>query len=55
MLFRSTTSMKTGEIDRLIQLAGGRHNAFTSYDYTAYHITLPGDRLETALRIEADR
>lgn len=55
MLFRSTKAMKTGEIDRLIQLAGGRHNAYTSYDYTAYHITLPSDRLETALRIESDR
>lgn len=55
MLFRSTKSMKTGEIDRLVQLAGGRHNAYTSYDYTAYHITLPSDRLETALRIESDR
>ncbi len=55
MLFRSTRSMKTGELDRLVQLAGGRHNAYTSYDYTGYHITLPSDRLETALRIEADR
>jgi zinc protease len=55
MLFRSTKTMKTGDLDRLIQLAGGRHNAYTSYDYTAYHITLPSDRLETALRIESDR
>jgi zinc protease len=55
MLFRSTKDLKTGEIDRLVQLAGGRHNAFTSYDYTAYHITLPSDRIETALRIESDR
>jgi zinc protease len=55
MLFRSTKSMKTGAIDQLVQLAGGRHNAYTSYDYTAYHITLPSDRLETALRIESDR
>jgi zinc protease len=55
MLFRSTKAMKTGEIDRLIQLAGGRHNAYTSYDYTGYHITLPSEQLETALRIEADR
>jgi zinc protease len=55
MLFRSTKGMKTGEIDRLIQLAGGRHNAYTSYDYTGYHITLPSEQLETALRIEADR
>ena len=55
MLFRSTKSMKTGEIDRIIQLAGGQHNAYTSYDYTGYHITLPSDRLQTALSIEADR
>ena len=55
MLFRSTKAMKTGEIDRLVQLSGGRHNAYTSYDYTAYHITLPSERLETALRIESDR
>ena len=55
MLFRATKSMKTGDLDRLVQLAGGRHNAFTSYDYTAYHMTLPSDRLETALRIESDR
>jgi zinc protease len=55
MLFRATTSMKTGEIDRLVQLAGGRHNAFTSFDHTAYHITLPAEHLDTALRIEADR
>jgi zinc protease len=55
MFFRSTATMKTGEIDRRIQLAGGRHNAFTTHDYTAYHISLPGDQLETALAIEADR
>jgi zinc protease len=55
MMFRATTSLKTGEIDRLVQGAGGRHNAFTGYDATAYHITLPSDRLEVALRIEADR
>ncbi len=55
MMFKGTASLKPGEIDRLVQLAGGRHNAFTSYDYTAYHITLPSEHLETALRIEADR
>ncbi|MFB3818868.1 MAG: M16 family metallopeptidase [Candidatus Methylomirabilales bacterium] len=55
MLFRATTSMKTGEIDRLVQLAGGRHNAFTSFDHTAYHITLPAEHLDTALKIEAER
>lgn len=55
MMFKGTAALKPGQIDRLVQTAGGRHNAFTSFDATAYHITLPGERLETALRIEADR
>jgi len=55
MMFRATTSLKTGEMDHLVQRAGGRHNAFTSFDHTAYHITLPSGHLETALRIEAER
>ncbi len=55
MMFKGTASLKPGEIDRLVQLAGGRHNAFTSYDYTAYHILLPSEHLEMALRIESDR
>ncbi|MBI2562616.1 MAG: insulinase family protein, partial [candidate division NC10 bacterium] len=55
MMFKGTASLKPGQIDRLVQFAGGRHNAFTSFDATAYHITLPSEHLETALRIEADR
>jgi len=55
MMFKGTPSLKPGKIDRLVQLAGGRHNAFTGFDYTAYHITLPSEHLDTALRIEADR
>jgi zinc protease len=55
MMFKGTGSLRPGDIDRLVALAGGRHNAFTSFDYTAYHITLPSEQLETALRIEADR
>ena len=52
MMFRATASMKTGEMDHLVQRAGGRHNAFTSFDNTAYHITLPSGHLETALRFQ---
>lgn len=55
LMFKGTASLKPGAIDRLVRLAAGRHNAFTSLDYTAYHITLPTEHLETALRIEADR
>jgi zinc protease len=55
MMFKGTPSLPPGSIDRLVSLAGGSQNAFTSYDYTAYHITLPSASLDLALRIEADR
>ncbi|HSC70641.1 MAG TPA: insulinase family protein, partial [Candidatus Methylomirabilis sp.] len=55
MMFKGTERLQPGEIDRLVQSAGGRQNAFTNFDYTAYHITVPSDQLEVALRIEADR
>ena len=55
MMFKGTPSLPPGSIDRLVSLAGGYNNAFTSYDYTAYHITLPSAGLDLALRIEADR
>ncbi|MBI2875439.1 MAG: insulinase family protein [Candidatus Tectomicrobia bacterium] len=55
LLFKGTQKLKAGEIDRIISGAGGENNAFTSHDYTAYYITLPKDKLEIALKIEADR
>ncbi|NCC31696.1 MAG: insulinase family protein, partial [Chloroflexia bacterium] len=44
-----------GELDRLIARNGGTFNGFTWVDYTAYYETLPSDRIELALRLEADR
>ena len=35
--------------------SGARQNAYTTDDYTNYHITFPKDDLETMLEIEADR
>jgi len=55
MMFRSTSTMKTGDLDHLVASVGGKHNAFTNFDDTAYHITVPNGALETALRIESDR
>ena len=34
---------------------GGRDNAFTSYDYTAYYQRIAADRLELMMKMEADR
>lgn len=55
LMFKGTKRLPTGEIDRQITQAGGENNAFTNYDYTAYYIELPKDKLDLALRIEADR
>lgn len=55
MMFKGTRQVPAGEFSRLIAAAGGRENAFTSRDYTAYFQTLQKDRLALAFRLEADR
>ena len=55
MMFKATTSMKSGEFSSTVARNGGRDNAFTSYDYTGYHQTIAKDRLELVMRMEADR
>ncbi|MBC8245858.1 MAG: insulinase family protein [Verrucomicrobia bacterium] len=49
MLFKGTTSRSGLEIDHRIQDAGGHMNAYTSFDRTVYHVTIPdtGARLAT--------
>ncbi len=55
MLFRGTPRFPGGMVHRLIAREGGIHNGMTSYDFTCYFETLPADRIDLALRIEADR
>ena len=55
MMFKATSSMKSGEFSSTVARNGGRDNAFTSYDYTGYHQTIAKDRLELVMRMEADR
>jgi zinc protease len=55
MLFKGTPSMPKGAFDATIARNGGTFNGFTWIDYTAYYETLPADRLELGLSIEADR
>ncbi|MCP1673129.1 zinc protease [Natronocella acetinitrilica] len=55
MMFKGTENRETGEFSRTISREGGRLNAFTGRDYTAYHEQLQADRLEIALELEADR
>lgn len=55
MQFKGTKSFKKGEIDKLIRQNGGLSNAATWKDFTYYWETLSSDKLELAMRIEADR
>ncbi|MGI8475964.1 MAG: M16 family metallopeptidase, partial [Thermomicrobiales bacterium] len=55
MQFKGTASLGKGQIFSEVSRNGGMNNAMTSNDWTAYYETLPADRLELAIRIEADR
>jgi zinc protease len=55
MLFKGTPTFPAGVLDRVISRDGGLWNAFTFYDWTAYFETMPADRIDLALRLEADR
>ncbi len=55
MMFKGTANHGPGEFSRLIAREGGRENAFTGRDYTAYFQRLEKSRLGVALELEADR
>jgi zinc protease len=55
LLFKGTPTHPGGALTRLIDRLGGRWNAFTWKDYTAYYELLPAAHLGTAIRLEADR
>ena len=55
MMFKGTKTVKSGEFSRRIAAAGGRENAFTNRDYTAYFQQVPKAALPLMLRLEADR
>ena len=55
LLFKATDKLKAGEFSATVAANGGRDNAFTSYDYTAYHQRVAADRLELMMSMESDR
>ncbi|HUF87981.1 MAG TPA: pitrilysin family protein [Thermohalobaculum sp.] len=55
LMFKSTDGLADGEFSLIIAANGGTDNAFTSYDYTAYHQRIAADRLDLVMRMEADR
>lgn len=55
MQFKGTPLYPSGSLDKAISRDGGTWNAFTHMDWTAYYETLPADKFELGLRLEADR
>ncbi len=55
MMFKGTKNVPVGEFSKRIAAAGGRENAFTSNDYTAYFQQLHKSRLPLAMQLESDR
>jgi len=55
MMFRGTNTVPPGEYSKRIAAAGGRENAFTNRDHTAYFQQMQKDRLELAMQLESDR
>ncbi|MCP3985751.1 MAG: insulinase family protein [bacterium] len=54
MLFKGTETRGVGEIAGNIEGVGGRINAWTSFDTTCYHATLPSDAIAVGLDVLAD-
>ncbi len=55
MLFKGSEAFPKGEIDTQIARNGGTMNGLTWLDFTTFFETLPADRIDLGLRIEADR
>ncbi|MEW4983347.1 MAG: pitrilysin family protein [Cycloclasticus sp.] len=55
MMFQGTDNLEPGEFSKIIAENGGRENAFTGADYTAYFQTMEASRLEVSIKLEAER
>src|SRR5437867_11721762 len=55
MMFEGSAHVKKGEHFQLVSRAGGSENGSTAEDRTNYYETLPSNRLNLALWLEAER
>jgi predicted Zn-dependent peptidase len=55
MMFQGSANVKKFEHVRYVEANGGSTNGHTDFDYTNYYETVPADRVELALWLEADR
>ncbi|MBI4949538.1 MAG: insulinase family protein [Deltaproteobacteria bacterium] len=54
MLFKGTGKRTVGELASMIESVGGDINAYTSFDNTVYHLTVPSRHFSTGLDVIAD-
>jgi len=55
MQFKGTAQFPSGEMDKLISREGGIWNAFTYLDWTTFFETMPAEKIDLAMQLEADR
>lgn len=55
MMFKGTKTLAPGEFSKIVARLGGKENAFTSTDYTAYYQVVGKQHLEEVMRLESDR
>lgn len=55
MQFKGTPQFPSTVLDKAISREGGFWNAFTYLDWTTYFETMPAEKIDLALRLEADR
>lgn len=55
LMFGETETTAHGAFDRLLEEAGAETNAATYLDWTYYHMNLPKEALELAMKLEANR
>ncbi|MCC6502642.1 MAG: insulinase family protein [Deltaproteobacteria bacterium] len=54
MLFKGTAKKGVGQIATMIESVGGDINAYTSFDNTVYHLTVPSRHFSTGLDVISD-
>ena len=55
LMFKGTEKVPGGEFSHIVARNGGKSNAFTSYDYTAYFQRVAKEQLPLMMEMEADR
>jgi len=55
MQFKGTNQFPAGVLDKAVSRDGGVWNAFTYMDWTTYFQTMPADKIDLGIRLEADR